>query len=81
MQGACHDGPMQKLFQIAVGGETFDVTMQGDSVHYSWTSGPNAGYGFAAGRSDGVPPTEDEASVEIRSFLSSIDPTTGYLVE
>jgi len=72
---------MVKLFQIVVAGETFDVDKQDSSNHFSWISGPNAGYGFTIGRSDGAALTEEEARVEIRTFLAAIDPATGYLAE
>lgn len=72
---------MTALFRLTVDGETFEVATQGQSVQYSWISGPNPGYGFAAGRSDGAAPAEDEARAFIRGFLASIDPATGYVAE
>ncbi|WP_292824636.1 hypothetical protein [Microbacterium sp.] len=72
---------MAELFQIVVDGETFDVRNQEGSMQFSWLSGPNAGYGFATGRSDGAPPTEEEARAQARSFLLAIDPATGYVAE
>lgn len=75
-----HD-PMVKLFRIVVEGETFDVAKRGNSIQFSWVSGPDPGYGFSLGRSYGAQPTEDEARSEIRSFLSLIDPDTGHLAE
>lgn len=47
-------------------------------THYSWLSGPNPGYGFS------VSPTADDVEqhqTNIRSFLSMIDPRTGYIEE
>jgi hypothetical protein len=47
-------------------------------THYTWLNGPNPGYGFS------VSPTVDdfeEHQRNIRSFLSMIDPRTGYLEE
>lgn len=70
---------MVHLFRIAVDGETFDVDRQGNANHLSWVTGANPGYGFSVGRSDGAALTEEQARNEIRGFLSSIDPTTGYL--
>ncbi|WP_314424281.1 hypothetical protein [uncultured Microbacterium sp.] len=72
---------MTRLFTLTVDGETFDVDRDGDSIQYSWVSGPRPGYGFAAGRSDGAAPTDDEAVAFIRGFLASIDPATGYVAE
>lgn len=72
---------MVKLFQIIVDGETFDVDNQDNANHLSWVSGPNAGYGFSIGRSDGAALTEDQARTAIRGFLAAIDPATGYLAE
>lgn len=79
--GICEHGSMVKLFRIVVDGETFDVDKQGSSNHLSWISGPNAGYGFAVGRSDGAALTQDQAGAEVRRFLAAIDPATGYLAE
>ncbi len=45
-------------------------------THYTWLNGPNPGYGFS------VSPTADdneEHQANIRSFLSMIDPRTGYI--
>ncbi|MFE1644801.1 hypothetical protein ACFM35_04385 [Microbacterium sp. P01] len=78
---ACDHDPVIELFRIVVDGETFDVHNQDGSIQFSWVSGPNAGYGFATRRSDGAPPTAEEARAHARSFLSSIDPATGYLAE
>jgi len=72
---------MARLFRLIVDGETFDIDHQDDSTQLAWVSGPNAGYGFAVGRTDGSPLTEAEARAEIRRFLAAIDPATGYLAE
>ncbi|HET6652276.1 MAG TPA: hypothetical protein VFH10_06505 [Nocardioides sp.] len=43
---------------------------------YAWLSGPNPGYGFSAS------PTVDDLEqhhANIRTFLSMIDPETGYI--
>lgn len=72
---------MVKQLRIVVDGETFDVVKQGNANHFSWVSGPNAGYGFAIGRSDGVALNEAEAVAAARGFLASIDPATGYIAE
>lgn len=70
---------MVLLFRVVVDGETFDVDKDGGANHLTWVSGPNAGYGFTLGRSDGSSLTEDEARNAIRGFLASIDPETGYV--
>lgn len=72
---------MVLLFRVVVDGETFDVDKDGGANHLTWVSGPNAGYGFTLGRSDGASLTEDEARAAIRGFLASIDPATGYVAE
>lgn len=72
---------MFTVFRIDVDGETFDVTSQFDSVHFSWVSGPNPDYGFSSSRSDGSLPTESEAKSMARAFLTSIDPSTGYIAD
>ena len=72
---------MVKLFRVVVDGQTFDVDKQDGANHLSWISGPNAGYGFSIGRSDGGALTEDHARAAVRQFLAGIDPATGYLAE
>lgn len=54
-------------------------TNQPGGCHYSWASGPNAGYGFTQVRSDGLQPSLTEHRAAIRDFLFSINPATGYL--
>lgn len=46
---------------------------------FDWTSGPNAGYGFAISGWQGRPLSADEIRGHIRDFLQGIDPRTGYL--
>jgi hypothetical protein len=63
---------------LEVDGETFQLRPDDfGGTHYTWLSGPNAGYGFS------LSPTRDESLAEhrssIRSFLAMIDPTTGYI--
>ena len=68
---------------------------QSGAYHYDWVSGPNAQYGFSS-RSGVVDvpvglsenrslqtrqPTLDEHVAAIGSFLSEIDPHTGYIAE
>lgn len=72
---------MTEVLRIDVDGETFDVRVEGGSTQFSWISGPNAGYGFAAGRSGGDPLADDQIRAAIRGFLASIDPATGYVAE
>lgn len=64
---------------LNVRGESFEWSLQEGANQFSWLSGPNPGYGFAIGRSDGAALTEAEALDHIAAFLSGIDPATGYL--
>lgn len=90
---AVDDGPIT----LVVDGETFRVRVQPDGgCHYSWVSGPNAGYGFSSGpvrvawrTASGLPPaplplplpTISHHRRSIREFLAEIDPETGYLAD
>jgi hypothetical protein len=66
--------PAQRL---SCEGETFELRAErSGGTHYAWLSGPNPGYGFT------VSPTIDDIDqhqANIRSFLSMIDPETGYI--
>jgi hypothetical protein len=72
------DEPGAVLLTLEVDGQVFAVRRgSGDSTHYDWLSGPNAGYGFT---SSGPPDRPlDEHREAIRSFLAQVDPATGYL--
>lgn len=68
------------LGSFRVDGETFLVRRRNEdgSHHYDWVSGPNDGYGFSV--SGGPEPASHERHESaIRGFLTSIDPTTGFL--
>lgn len=87
------DGPVL----LVVDGETFRLQMQLDGgCHYTWVSGPNAGYGFSSGpvrvawkTASGLPPAPLPVPLpllaqhrrSIRGFLAEVDPKTGYLSE
>ena len=62
---------------LEVDGEVFELRPDGfGGTHYSWTSGPNPGYGFS------ISPTSEsseEHRANIQNFLSMIDPATGYI--
>jgi len=65
--------------QLACEGETFQLLPDGrGGTHYAWLTGPNAGYGFTAS-----PTVDDDEQhrASIRSFLSMIDPRTGYVAD
>ena len=78
---------------LVVDGEEFFVrpSDDGDATHCDWRSGPNPGYGFTIGlpmvfvpEGTVAPPGAyvlDEARViqQVRDFLASINPDTGYL--
>ena len=72
---------MAESVRVVVDGESFDVVREGRSIHHTWVSGPNAGYGFSVGASGAMELTDEEVRAEIRAFLSGIDPRTGYLAE
>ena len=63
--------------RLSCDGETFELRPDGaGGTHYAWLSGPNPGYGFTAS------PTVDDVDqhlANIRTFLSMIDPETGYI--
>jgi hypothetical protein len=65
--------------QLECEGETFEVGPgEYGGTHYEWLSGPNTGYGFTT---SGTIDDMDEHETNIRSFLSMIDPETGYIAE
>jgi hypothetical protein len=68
--------------RVDVDGELFDVTAERDrpgQYHFEWLSGPNPGYGFAVGTSDGREMSSDDIEDAIRDFLAGVDPETGYI--
>ncbi|MEV8266837.1 hypothetical protein [Microbacterium sp. NPDC076911] len=67
--------------RFVVDGEAFDVVKDGDSIHHTWVSGPNANYGFSVGGSGAASLTDDDIRSEIRAFLAEIDPRTGFLID
>jgi len=67
--------------RFVVDGEEFDVLRDGRSIHYTWVSGPNPGYGFSIGGLGAEALTGEQVRSEIRAFLSDIHPRTGFLVE
>ncbi len=70
-------------FVVEVDGERFAVDLVVDAatgstdVAYSWSSGPNEGYGFGV-TGPGEPSLEDHRQ-RIREFLAMVDPETGYI--
>lgn len=68
------------LGTLTVDGETFTVHRRDGegSHHYGWISGPNVGYGFSV-FGGAEPITHEQHLIEIRGFLASIDPATGYV--
>ena len=63
---------------IEVDGETFEFRPGGSGgTHYDWHSGPNDGYGFTTGPTEGC--SLDDHRGFIRNFLDQIDPTTGFI--
>ncbi len=81
-----HDGPVtsspHEPLRLIVDTEVFDVSEapgQPGGCHYTWTSGPNAGYGLTSVFSDGHQPSAAEHEAAISDFLKSINRETGYL--
>lgn len=72
---------MTEPVRFVVDGEEFDVVRDGNAIHHTWVSGPNASYGFSIGGSGAIAFTDAQVRSEIRAFLSGIDPRTGYLAE
>jgi hypothetical protein len=63
---------------IEVDGELFAMRpAEYGGTDYTWSSGPNEGYGFG---SSGVPDRSmDEHRESIRTFLAQVDPSTGFI--
>lgn len=65
------------VMRMEVEGEVFELRPDKFAgIHYTWVSGPNAGYGFS------MSPTPDSAEqhrANILGFLAMIDPKTGYI--
>lgn len=75
--GASGD-PVPVALTIEVDGERFAVREAvGGGWAYEWVSGPNEGYGFATSGLTAI--TDEQHRQAIRSFLSMIDPATGYI--
>ena len=74
--------PAEPPIRITVDGQEFEVRMQADHpghYNYTWISGPNPGYGFGSGSSDGLPCSLRDHEDAIRDFLSDVDPNTGNI--
>jgi hypothetical protein len=68
--------------RVEVDGHVFDVAASRNrpgQYHFDWVSGPNSGYGFSVGTSDGREMNNAETEAAIRGFLAQVDPKTGYL--
>ena len=68
--------------RLVVDGEQFDVRERPGrpgQYHFDWVSGPNPGYGFSSGWSDGESRTAAELEEAIRDFLAQVDPKTGFI--
>jgi hypothetical protein len=62
---------------LEVDGHIFEVRPDGaGGTQYDWVSGPNDDYGFAVRP---APDSDEEHENHIRTFLSMIDPATGYI--
>jgi len=63
---------------LNVDGEVFELRPdETRGTGYSWSTGPNPGYGF--GSSPTLDYSLDDHRNSIRSFLAMVDPTTGYI--
>jgi hypothetical protein len=66
------------VIAIEVDGEAFEFRPDGrGGTHYTWLSGPNVGYGFTIGPTEGR--SLDDHVGFIRSFLDQIDSATGFI--
>ncbi len=66
------------VLPIEVDGEAFALRPDGrGGTHYDWLSGPNDGYGFTSGPTEGC--SLDDHRGFIRNFLDQIDPATGFI--
>jgi hypothetical protein len=73
---------LEHPIRVEVDGERFDVVARRDrrgQYHFTWVSGPNPGYGFSSGSSDGRAMTDADIEASIRNFLEQVDPETGYI--
>ena len=73
---------MEHPTRVEVDGQVFDVVARRDrrdQYHYTWVSGPNPGYGFSSGSSDGRTMSDADFEASIRNFLAQVDPETGYI--
>ena len=76
------DGAREPATRVEVDGEVFDVVAHRDrpgQYHFDWISGPNPGYGFSSGSSDGRGMSNADLEASIRNFLAQVDPDTGYI--
>lgn len=77
--GIAPEGVVAAASQLECDGEIFEARPdEFGGTHYTWVTGPNPGYGFS------LSPTPDDTEqhrTNIRSFLSMIDPRTGYIEE
>jgi hypothetical protein len=72
--------------RLSCDGEIFELRPeQSGGTHYAWLSGPNQGYGFTTSAllpDAGPGRIDDEGHLaNIQSFLSMIDPETGYIAD
>ena len=77
-------GPVDRPFRLTVDGVEFEARHdpeQPGAVHYTRVTPPAEGYGFTSRIStyDAASWTRAMHEQNIRSFLESIDPETGYL--
>ena len=74
------DQPGPLLHTLDVDGQTFEVRRNPrGGTDYEWVSGRNDGYGFGSSAAADLPVEHHVDS--IRSFLSMIDPATGYIAD
>jgi hypothetical protein len=64
---------------LTVDGERFAVRRHDRGYAFDWLTGPNPDYGFAQARNDGGSMTTADLEDAISSFLSMVDPATGYI--
>lgn len=79
---ASQAGPSLDRLRMTVDGVDFDVAydpFQPGAYHYTRLTGPASGYGLTGRRSDQQRSRIAEHEMQIRAFLDSVHPVTGYI--
>lgn len=69
-------------WRLTVDGEVFEIRERADlpgQYDFVWLTGPNPRYGFSSRSNLPRSRTAQELEASIRTFLSRVDPETGYI--